>query len=129
MNIEILKKELTFRTSRSGGKGGQNVNKVETKVEVLFDVNASEAFTETEKELVLKKLNNQLSKKGILSAVDQTTRSQLENHALAIEKLIAQIEKAFVVEGPRLPTLKRWEVLAFRAQRKQKKDDEAEKRL
>jgi ribosome-associated protein len=49
MNIEILKKELTFRTSRSSGKGGQNVNKVETKVEVLLDVNASEAFTETEK--------------------------------------------------------------------------------
>ncbi len=125
MNIEILKKELTFRTSRSGGKGGQNVNKVETKVEVMLDVNASEAFTEKEKERVLDKLKNQLSKKGILSSVDQTTRSQLENHALAIEKLIAQIEKAFVVEGPRLPTLKRWQVLEFRAKRKQEKADEA----
>jgi ribosome-associated protein len=125
MNIEILKKELTFRTSRSSGKGGQNVNKVETKVEVMLDVNASEAFSETEKELVLKKLKNQLSKKGILSAVDQTSRSQLDNHAAAIEKLIAQIEKVLVVEGPRLPTLKRWQVLEFRAKRKlEQADDE-----
>jgi ribosome-associated protein len=123
MDIEILKKELTFRTSRSGGKGGQNVNKVETKVEVMLDVNASEAFTETEKELILKKLKNQLSKNGILSAVDQTSRSQFDNHALAIEKLIAQLEKALVVEGPRLPTLKRWQVLEFRAKRKQEQAD------
>jgi ribosome-associated protein len=124
MDIEILKKELTFRTSRSGGKGGQNVNKVETKVEVMLDLPASEAFTETEKELLLEKLKKQLSKKGILSAVDQTSRSQLENHALAIEKLIAQIEKALVLEGPRLPTLKRWQVLEFRAKRKQEREDE-----
>jgi ribosome-associated protein len=123
MDIEILKKELTFRTSRSGGKGGQNVNKVETKVEVMLDVNASEAFTETEKELILKKLKNQLSKNGILSAVDQTSRSQFDNHALAIEKLIAQLEKALVLEGPRLPTLKRWQVLESRAKRKQEQAD------
>ncbi|MEN9612209.1 MAG: hypothetical protein RLZZ628_3023 [Bacteroidota bacterium] len=123
MDIEILKKELTFRTSRSSGKGGQNVNKVETKVEVMLDVNASEAFTETEKELILKKLKNQLSKNGILSAVDQTSRSQFDNHALAIEKLIAQLENALVLEGPRLPTLKRWQVLEFRAKRKQEQAD------
>jgi hypothetical protein len=73
----------------------------------------------------LKKLKNQLSKKGILSAVDQTSRSQLDNHASAIEKLIAQIEKVLVVEGPRLPTLKRWQVLEFRAKRKlEQADDE-----
>lgn len=124
MDIEILKKELTYRTSRSGGKGGQNVNKVETKVEVLLDVNASAAFTDAEKELILTKLKNQLSKKGILASVDQTSRSQLENHALAIEKMIAQLEKAFVLEGPRLPTLKRWQVLEFRAKRKQEKNDD-----
>jgi ribosome-associated protein len=124
MDIEILKKELTYRTSRSGGKGGQNVNKVETKVEVLLDVNASAAFTDAEKELILTKLKNQLSKKGILASVDQTSRSQLENHALAIEKMIAQLEKAFVLEGPRLPTLKRWQVLEFRAKRKQEKTDD-----
>jgi ribosome-associated protein len=124
MDIDILKKELIFRTSRSGGKGGQNVNKVETKVEVMLDVNASEAFTEDEKVIILKKLKNQISKKGILSSVDQTSRSQLDNQASAIEKLIERIEKALVPEGPRLPTLKRWQVLEFRAKRKQEQEKE-----
>jgi ribosome-associated protein len=119
MDIEILKKELTFRTSRSSGKGGQNVNKVETKVEAMLDVVASAAFTDDEKTTILAKLNNQISKKGILSFVDQTSRSQLDNQKFAIEKLIGQLEKALVKAGPRLPTLKRWQVLAFRAQRKQ----------
>lgn len=124
MDIEILKKELTFRTSRSSGKGGQNVNKVETKVEAMLDVVASAAFTDDEKTTILAKLNNQISKKGILSFVDQTSRSQLDNQKFAIEKLIGQLEKALVKEGPRLPTLKRWQVLAFRAQRKQTQANE-----
>lgn len=119
MDIEMLKKELTFRTSRSSGKGGQNVNKVETKVEAMLDVVASAAFTDDEKATILIKLKNQISKKGILSFVDQTSRSQLDNQKFAIEKLIEQLEKALVKEGPRLPTLKRWQVLAFRNQRKQ----------
>lgn len=127
MNVEILKKELTFRTSRSSGKGGQNVNKVETKVEAMLEVSASEAFTEEEKAIILKKLKNQISKKGILSSIDQTSRSQLDNQTAAIEKLIEQIEKSLVKEGPRLPTLKRWQVREFRAKRKQEQAKEDEK--
>ncbi|MDZ7877879.1 MAG: peptide chain release factor-like protein [Saprospiraceae bacterium] len=101
MNIEVLKRELTYRTARSGGSGGQNVNKVETKVEVMLDLNASEAFTNEAKQLIFSKLENRISKDGILSAVNQTERSQLANKILAEKKLIKLVKKALVQEVAR----------------------------
>ena len=114
MDIEILKKELTYRTSRSGGSGGQNVNKVETKVEILLDIAASAAFTDDEKDLIFKRLENRLSKTGIFSAVNQTERSQLSNKLLAEKKLIRHIEKALIPDAKRLPTGTRRSVLEAR---------------
>lgn len=103
MDIELLKSELLYRTSRSGGKGGQNVNKVETKVEARFDVAASAALSEEEKALVLEKLANQISGEGILSAVNQTERYQLSNKFLAEEKLVKLVEKALKKPKKRKP--------------------------
>jgi len=104
MNVELLKQELSYRTARSGGKGGQNVNKVETKAEALFDVAGSNALNEEEKALVFYNLANKISREGILAVTNQTERSQLMNKTLAEEKLLRYVEKALKKIKPRKPT-------------------------
>ncbi len=118
MDLDILKKELTYRTSRSGGSGGQNVNKVETKVEMMLDITASFAFEAAEKELIFNKLENQISKEGVLSVVNQTERSQLANKLLAEKKLIRLVEKALKQDPERRPSKTPPSVLRARAKEK-----------
>ena len=82
-----LQKEVTYKTSRSGGKGGQNVNKVSSKVELLFAINQSALFTDEEKALLLTKLQSRLNKDGHLQVVCEQERSQYLNKEKALEKL------------------------------------------
>jgi ribosome-associated protein len=89
-----LQKEVTYKTSRSGGKGGQNVNKVSTKVELLFDISQSALFADGEKQLLLTKLQSKFNKDGLLQVVCEEERSQYLNKEKALEKLSVILSKA-----------------------------------
>lgn len=103
-DIDGLASELTFKTSRSSGKGGQNVNKVSSKVELNFNIESSSFLSEEQKETLHKKLENRITKEGILRIVAQASRSQLENKEKAVKKFFVLLEKAFKKEKPRKAT-------------------------
>lgn len=94
LNIPDLSGEFQFLTSRSSGPGGQNVNKVNSKVELRFDVQNSSLLSEEQKEILLVKLSTKISSEGILSIVSQRDRSQLTNKEDAISKFYVLISKA-----------------------------------
>jgi len=89
-----LQKELSYKTSRSGGKGGQNVNKVSSKVELLFSIDNSILFTEEEKILLNEKLQTRFNKDGLVQVICDEERSQYLNKEKAIERLIQLLTKA-----------------------------------
>jgi ribosome-associated protein len=103
-STEELLREISFKTSRSGGKGGQNVNKVSSKVELIFNVNASLLFSPEQKALISEKLAGKIDTGGDLHVVSQEDRSQLVNRERSIEKLIDLLIKALIVQKKRKPT-------------------------
>ncbi len=106
MRDRNFEKEFNFRMSRSSGKGGQHVNKVSTRVELLFDVLNSEILSEDEITLMIKNLGARISQKGILQIACQSSRSQVRNKELVIELFFEKIEKALKVDKPRKKTKK-----------------------
>ena len=96
--------EFVFQTSRSGGPGGQNVNKVSTKVELRFNIPGSALLTDDEKVIISDKLINKINNLGELILVSQKERSQLKNKENVIEKFYLLIEKALTPRKKRQPT-------------------------
>lgn len=101
--INVLK-EIEFQTARSGGKGGQNVNKVETMAEGWFHVGSSEILTEKQKKIILEKLANKITAAGYLLVKSRTERTQLGNKEEVVVKIHLLLNDALIKRKKRKPT-------------------------
>ena len=106
ISYHTIREEITFTTSRSGGPGGQLVNKVSSKVMLRWNINASTKLTPEEKEILTQKLKSRIVQGGDLLMVVQESRSQHDNKQLAIEKLDELLRKAFEKKKVRKATKK-----------------------
>ncbi len=104
MNTDLLVSEFTFKAIRSSGPGGQHVNKTASKVEVSFNINASAALTEQEKDRLRSKLASRLSSEGVIVLQCGETRSQHRNKTIVIERLVALLLQNLKVAKARKKT-------------------------
>ena len=104
MEIDRITAELQFKAVRSSGPGGQNVNKVSSKVVLTFDLKASQALDEEEKALIETKLATKLTSENLLILNCDEDRSQLKNKTIVTKRFLELIEKALLVPKKRKPT-------------------------
>jgi len=102
--VAIPEDEIEFKASRSGGPGGQNVNKVSSRVTLSFDLARSPSLSEDEKSRVRRKLSTRINKEGVLHVVSQRTRSQELNRTDAVQRFAELLANALHVEQPRIKT-------------------------
>jgi ribosome-associated protein len=102
-DLDIPDEELEFSTSRSSGPGGQNVNKVNTRVTVLFDVERSAVLSEEQRELLRARLGGRISRAGVLRVVSQRHRTQLANRDAAVARLATLVREALSEQPERVP--------------------------
>jgi ribosome-associated protein len=102
--VEIPETELEFIASRSGGPGGQNVNKVSSRITLRFDLNRTAALHPEQRERILKKLSSRISKEGVLQITSQRTRSQDLNREDAVARFVELLREALREEKARVKT-------------------------
>ncbi|MGV8042279.1 MAG: alternative ribosome rescue aminoacyl-tRNA hydrolase ArfB [Thermoanaerobaculaceae bacterium] len=117
--VAIAEDELRFEVSRSGGPGGQNVNKVETRVAVLLDLERTSGLSPEQRQLVRDRLRTRVSRDGVLRVVSQKHRTQGANREAAVERLVELLRDALAPETPRVPTRP---TAAARARRQRNKE-------
>jgi len=120
LNRDLIYRELQFRTSRSGGAGGQHVNKVESKVSAFWDVTASTSITPMQKDLITNKLSNRISNEGILQLDSSESRSQIKNRKSVVERFFKLLEFALKEDKTRRATKVPRSVILQRMDRKKK---------
>ena len=128
MDTASLQKELTYRTSRSGGAGGQHVNKVESKVTLIWNVNESESMTEDEKIRVRQKLANRLNKDGLLQMEASTERSQVKNKEIVTVRFFNLLHQTLKLEKKRIATKTPKSQVPDRLDRKKKQSQKKQNR-
>lgn len=102
--LTIPESELVFETSTSSGPGGQNVNKVETRVTLRFDLEASQSLTDEQRETIREELATRVTKAGVLRVVCQAHRTQAANRKEAVERFQTLLDRALTPEAERKPT-------------------------
>ena len=103
-DLTIDDSELSFEYARSSGPGGQNVNKVETKVRLLFDVAKSRSLAEAQRAVITERLASRISREGVLRVTSQRHRSREANRRATIERFVDLIADALAEEKPRVRT-------------------------
>lgn len=128
MNKEIIQTEIQYKAVRSSGAGGQNVNKVATKVQIQFFVEQSNGLTTDEKTTLTEKLSNRITKEGFIKVECGETRSQLKNKELCTQRLFMLLENALKKDKKRIATKIPKSVIKKRLEDKQRIADKKENR-
>jgi ribosome-associated protein len=123
-----IEKELHFNTARSGGPGGQHANKTESQVEVRFNVSDSQVLNDDEKQQILKKLSNRITKNKELIITAESSRSQTKNKEEAIEKMYVLLDQALKKPKKRKPTKPSRAAKRKRLEEKKKHSEKKDKR-